>query len=92
MGELVIGGCPGHSDCEVIENCLPYFIKDPFMITVSKTAFNCPSPTSASLLANSKTSGAPSLAGSLTICVEKLSSTQSGSLLDCIRSAVLYFQ
>lgn len=88
MGELAIRGCPGHSDCEVIENCLPYFIKDPFMIAVSKS----PSLTSASLLANSKTSGAPSLAGSLTICVKKLSSTQSGSLLDCIRSSVLYFQ
>ena len=49
------------------------------------------SPTSPSLLVNSKSSAAPPLAGSLISCVRKLSSTCSRNLLDSFLSAVSYF-
>ncbi|KAF1479715.1 von Willebrand factor A domain-containing protein 3B, partial [Eudyptula minor novaehollandiae] len=50
------------------------------------------SPTSPSLFVNSRSSKAPPLAGSLTSCVRKLSSTHSRNLLEHFLSAILYFQ
>ena len=50
------------------------------------------SSTRPSLLANNRSSGAPSLVGSLTSCVRSFSSTRAGNLLDCFLSAELCFQ
>ncbi|NXG54855.1 TENS3 protein, partial [Hemiprocne comata] len=82
----------GHSSADPIS----YFPKnrelDHFVIAVPKIASGhhiLPRP---SLLTNSRSSRAPCLVGSLTICVRKLSSTHSRNLWDCSLSAVFYFQ